>query len=757
MFGDGGDDTVSILTVPVDRTYTVDGGDADDAVTIGQAGTLDAILGVGSVIGGTGLDTLTVDDSADGEANAYTLTTSPITTLARGGAGTITYGTLEALIIHAGVGSDAIAIQGTAAGTPVTVTAGDGDDALAIGTGTLDNLLSAVNVDGGDGLDLLSLNDATDGTDNTYSIDTTRMSRTNGPAVSVDFTAIDQLLFAAGTGDDSIDIRATAAATPLTVNAGAGSDGVSVGGGSLDNLLGMLTLNADLGIDTLTVDDSADADDNNYSITNAAVERSNGTAVTFAYPAQGFESLLLSAGIGDDSVSVSSTATDIPVTVLGGDGNDLLVAGTGTLDTLLATVNIDGVTGLDRLTVNDSGDSTDNDYVVNTTAVVRATGSSVTINYAALDQVVLSAGSGNDSVLIPIIAAGTPVSIDAGPGEDVVTAGAGTLDNLLGALTVDGGAGLANRLVIDDSTDSTDNAYSILPATVSRTNGTPVSIPYTTRFQVVLLRAGAGNDSIVANSTAAIPVSADGGAGSDSFNLGFLSGSILGGTETDTIVGDNVARVYTLTAADAGTISGILGGGFAEVENLAAGTADDAFFMNNGGSLSGAAFGGAGIDTLNGNDTGSKFNLTGSNSGSVDDLGNSDLIGSFSGLEVVIGGAGDDMLVVARTCRPMASRDSTAASEMTRRTCPRGRRLNTSPSMPLAGSADSIPRAALPRPAPRPPSCRRASSTLTWSTEARSAKTDTLTGLAGQSADWEVWRAGGVKRHLCGSRPTARL
>src|SRR5205814_2872264 len=114
-----------------------------------------------------------------------------------------------------------------------------------------------------------------------------------------------------------------------------------------------------------------------------------------------------------------------------------------------------------------------------------------------------------------------------------------------------------------------------------------------------------------------------------------------GGDGNDTITGDNVGRTYTLTGANAGAVSAILAAGFTTVENLTAGTADDTFTFNNGGSLLGIVTGGAGQDTLNGDDGGRTFTLTGVNAGSVSGL----VLGSFNTLAHLNGGSGDGPVV----------------------------------------------------------------------------------------------------------------
>src|SRR5262249_19471651 len=98
---------------------------------------------------------------------------------------------------------------------------------------------------------------------------------------------------------------------------------------------------------------------------------------------------------------------------------------------------------------------------------------------------------------------------------------------------------------------------------------------------------------------------------------GMLSGNIGGGSGTDPLTGDNGGRTFTLTGANSGTVSTILGGTFSSIENLTGGTGGDSFVFNNGGSLSGSIVGGSGTDSLTGDNTGRTFTLTGAGSGTV--------------------------------------------------------------------------------------------------------------------------------------------
>src|SRR5204863_9647595 len=140
---------VSILSVPVARAYSVDGGIGDDTVTIGQTGSLDTVRGAGTVGGGTGADLLNLDDKADADPNAYEITA---TTVARAGAGIVTYGTVESLVVDAANGADTILVTSTPAATAVRANAGAGDDTMTVvATGGL------LVLDAGDGNDLIAI------------------------------------------------------------------------------------------------------------------------------------------------------------------------------------------------------------------------------------------------------------------------------------------------------------------------------------------------------------------------------------------------------------------------------------------------------------------------------------------------------------------------------------------------------------------------------------------------------------------------
>ncbi len=107
-----------------------------------------------------------------------------------------------------------------------------------------------------------------------------------------------------------------------------------------------------------------------------------------------------------------------------------------------------------------------------------------------------------------------------------------------------------------------------------------------------------------------------GNAQSDDFLLfaAPYAGSIDGQAGTDSIWAGSVGLNFQLTGADSGTIDGVTS--FTSVENLHGGSADDSFLIQ-GGTLSGSVTGGSGSDTLVADNLPNNFQITGANSGTL--------------------------------------------------------------------------------------------------------------------------------------------
>ncbi len=135
------DDTVNIYSTFRDTVYTVAAGAGSDTINLGSnpdaptSSTLDGFSGALSVNGNDGVDRLNLNDQGTTAASRYLLTANAAgqTLFQRLSAVTaqVTYGTLEALTLNAGTGSDVVILEHTHAGV-TTVNANTGNDRACI-------------------------------------------------------------------------------------------------------------------------------------------------------------------------------------------------------------------------------------------------------------------------------------------------------------------------------------------------------------------------------------------------------------------------------------------------------------------------------------------------------------------------------------------------------------------------------------------------------------------------------------------------
>jgi filamentous hemagglutinin family protein len=140
-----------------------------------------------------------------------------------------------------------------------------------------------------------------------------------------------------------------------------------------------------------------------------------------------------------------------------------------------------------------------------------------------------------------------------------------------------------------------------------------------------------------------------GGSLEDLFVLagGSVSGNLDGGGGTNRLQGNNAANQWTLSGADSGVLTSTAGGvaAFQRIQNLLGGSGTDRFVIQTGGALSGGLDGGAGaaVDTLESTRAAQTWTLASTaSSGLANRDGTAALL--FTGVEALVG-AGQDHLV----------------------------------------------------------------------------------------------------------------
>src|SRR5262249_24929991 len=203
-----------------------------------------------------------------------------------------------------------------------------------------------------------------------------------------------------------------------------------------------------------------------YTITATGVTTTSGLAVSYT----GAENLAINAGVLSDTFNVRSTAAGTRTTLNGGDEGDTFNVGStaGTLDDIQGTLTLNGgaqgVFGRDEVNFLDQGSTVGHSYVLRTNSVARS-GAAVIV-FSGMEQLALNAGSAADGVTVVSTAAGTPLTLNMGAGNDVVNLGT-TTTPINALVTVDGGAG-TDSVVLNHQGDQGIGIYYITATDVTR-------------------------------------------------------------------------------------------------------------------------------------------------------------------------------------------------------------------------------------------------------------------------------------------------
>lgn len=492
LSGLDGEDTFDIESTQAGFPVQVYGGDDDDVIRLTPAGDLDALDEAVTVSGGTGTDTLEVDDAAQAAAVTYTVTS---TTVTRTGVPVVTYDTIQAVTVDgAAVGSTynvtstANVMSAAGVSTVTTLNGGIGGDKFNVAPVgmDLDLIAGELVANGGSGRDTLTIRDSADATARDYFVSSASVNRDDGEAARIGYSSISTLnLFGASAGSDYF-VTGTASGTSTVLTGGAGNDHFAAAAfvRDLDVLDGALRVNGGTGTDTLTMDDQFDATARTWTMSGTVITRSGAASVTRS--------------------SVETT------TVYGGDGND-------TFSQTAAPVNavvVDGGVGSDTLV----GPNQANTFTVTGTNA-GTLDFATDLQFAALEN--LKGNAGADVFKVgPFLAGGTLPSL------------AGTVD----------GEGGTNTLDYSSST--------ILGVTVNLFGGTAASLGGVSDVQNVT--GTAFDDILIGNSLSNVMTgnggddaltgytgndTLDGGAGRDILLGGDGADVLLGGTGDDVLVG----------------------------------------------------------------------------------------------------------------------------------------------------------------------------------------------------------------------------
>jgi len=235
-----------------------------------------------------------------------------------------------------------------------------------------------------------------------------------------------------------------------------GDDLINIGGaGSLDlDQAGTnITVTGGNGADDLVLNDQDDTGFDTYTINSDTFDKTGFTSLTYST----METLTLNANDVTDEIVVQSLSSTVDLTINAGDGNDgiEIAQSTGLLENVDGSVQVNGDAGTDLLTVHDQNHSANETYTINSAAITSTrtglTPPSFGLGYATIEGAEIDSGSGSSTFNIHGSNSATPITINAGDGNDTfnVTPVSKNLNAIDAQLTLNGQAGI-DFLTIDD-------------------------------------------------------------------------------------------------------------------------------------------------------------------------------------------------------------------------------------------------------------------------------------------------------------------
>jgi hypothetical protein len=613
------------VTVNVQATgasTTIVNNASGDVVNVGNAGSVQAIHGDLTVENPPYHSTLNVDDSADAAARVVTLDTftpagdtsfGSITDLAPA-AINYEYEDISELDLHTGTGGATFNVRATGVSTWIFNKA-SGDVVNVGNAGSVQDIRGDLTVDDLPSNTALNINDSADATARTVTLGNKSGnwewgSITGLAPAEITYSTYGTASVSVTTGSaaDTVNVLATTVTTNLSTSGG--NDVVKVGdAGSVQAILGDLTVENGSHSGTLNVDDSADttgravtldtftpAGDTPFgSITNLAP-----AAITYEQ-ADILSPVTINGGSGGNTFTVAS----LPVQTIDlntGGGNDMVK-----VQATSGSLVVNGQGGTNTL-VGPNAAETWNITAANAGSVGVTTFSNVQK---------LTGGTSTDA--FRFTAAGSVTGrVDGGGGTNTLDYSgdggiAATVNLATNTATKTGGFANIQKLV--GSSSAADTLIGPNAASTWIISGANSGTVGTFSFSAIeKLTGGTSTDAFKLTSAGSVSGKVDGGAGVNTLdysgdggaavtvNLASSSASRTGGfahiqklvgssSAADTLIGPNTTNTWTLTGANAGTVGAF---SFSAVENLTGGSGLDLFIFSAGKSVSGKIDGGGG-------------------------------------------------------------------------------------------------------------------------------------------------------------------
>jgi hypothetical protein len=585
---------------------------SNTTVNVGNAGSVQAIIGPLTITDPGSGATINVDDSADGVFRTVTLDTVTIGGANYGritglGAAAIEYKYADTNTVTVQTGSGGATVNVLATGVPVVLSGYGLNTTFNVGNaGSVQAIIGPLTItDPGSGA-TINVDDSADGTYRTVTLDTVtfggaswgRITGLAPAAIQYLYSNTSNVTVQTGSGGAEDDVLATG--TPVNL-IGHGGSFVNVGNaGSVQAINAPLTITDTPSAAWVNVDDSADGTARVVYLDTVTMNGSDYGRITglgsapIEYKYAGTFYAGIQTGTAGGTVNVLATGAWVGVTVTASE--TVNVGNAGSVQAINGQLAIYGSTPLGTVNVDDSADGTARTVTQDTVTsggydYGRITGLAPAViwyQYAGTSTVTVQTGSGGGTV--NVLATGVPISF-VGTGSETFNVGnAGSVQAINGPLTITGAPAFPAAVNVDDSADGAAQTVTLDKVTIGgsdygRIAGlAPAAIQYNyAGTSTVTVQTGTGGAMVNALATG-VPVSL----------IGNASGPI-------SLFASDGNNTWNITSQNAGTLSSALLAGtvtFSGAPNLHGGNGADTFVFANGAGVAGTIDGGGGTNAL---------------------------------------------------------------------------------------------------------------------------------------------------------------
>jgi hypothetical protein len=542
-----GVDTVNVFGTTGPLAVNSAGGGGNDVVNVGNGGSLAGIFGSVSIENEPSSDTVNVFGQNEGAAHVATIDTvirSGDTSLGRlqGVCAPITWDYFDTskVNVYFGSGTSVVNVLGTGVPTNVFNSA---DATVNVGSGnSVAGIVGTLNLENEPAYDTVNVNDQSDVTAHTATIDTatrsgeTSLGRLQGigaAPITWDYNDTTAVNLNFGSGTSTVNVLGTGVITNLFNNAAAT---INVGSGnSVAGILGALSLENEPSQDLVNVNDQSDT--TAHTATIDTVTRSGDTslgrltgigaaAITWDYFDTAFG---VNVNLGNGSNVVNVLGTGVTTNIFSTVFSTVNVGSGNTVAGILGQLNLENEPSTDIVIVNDQNDANFRSALIETvprsgeTPLGRLSGlagAPITWDYFDTSSVTINTGSGGAGVTV----------LGTGP----IT----TLNgNVTGANTLVG----ANLNTTWNVTGANAGNYSNAGAAVSFTGYQNLS-------------GGAGNNTFALGSGASLDGAITGGGGTNTLDYSAFTDSVIVDLQTGqaTAVAGGVSGIANVQGANSG-------------------------------------------------------------------------------------------------------------------------------------------------------------------------------------------------------------